>query len=81
LNKRYNALAYHRVKEMISAKSLRYYWIDGKRIPADIESKHWSYPQVWYLLTSLLFYSGDTFDLLEEENIITKNHILTPSQE
>jgi hypothetical protein len=30
---------------------------------------------------TLLFYSGDTFDLLEEENIITKNHILTPSQE
>jgi Reverse transcriptase (RNA-dependent DNA polymerase) len=46
LNKRRNALAYHRVREMISAKILGYYWIDGKRNPADIVSKHWSYPQV-----------------------------------
>jgi hypothetical protein len=28
----HNALAYYRVIEMISAKSLGYYWIDGKRI-------------------------------------------------
>jgi hypothetical protein len=54
LNKRHNTLAYHRVIEMISAKSLRYYWIDGKRIPADIEGNHWSYSQVWHLLKSLL---------------------------
>jgi hypothetical protein len=80
LNKRHNALAYHRVREMISAKILGYYWIDGKRNPADIVSKHCSYPQVWHLLKPLLYYSGDTFDLLEEKNINTKNHILTPSQ-
>jgi hypothetical protein len=35
-----NALAYHRVGEIISAKILGYYWIDGKRNPADIVSKH-----------------------------------------
>jgi hypothetical protein len=28
LNKRYNALSYHRVREMIAAKILEYYWID-----------------------------------------------------
>jgi hypothetical protein len=66
---------------MISAKSLGYYWINGKRTPADIEGNHWSYPQVWHLLKPLLLYSGDTFDLLEEENIITKNHIMPPSQD
>jgi hypothetical protein len=81
LNKRHNALAYQRVREMISSKILGYYWIDDKSNPADIVSKHWSYPQVWHLLKPILFYSGDTFDLLEEENIITKNHILTPSQQ
>jgi hypothetical protein len=48
LNKRHNALAYHRVREMISAKILGYYWIDGKRNPADIVSKHLRYPQVWH---------------------------------
>ena len=60
LNKRHNALAYHRVREMIAGKVLGYYWIDGKENPADIVSKHWSYPQVWHLLKPILFYSGNT---------------------
>jgi Reverse transcriptase (RNA-dependent DNA polymerase) len=81
LNKRHNALAYHRVREMISAKILGYYGIDGKRNPSDIVSKHWSYHQVWHLLKTTSFLFCDTFDLLEEENIIMKNHILTLSQE
>ena len=65
LNKRHNALSYHRVREMIAAKILGYYWIDGKNNPADIVSNHWGYPQVWHTLKSLLFYSGNTADLLE----------------
>jgi hypothetical protein len=59
LNKRHNALSYHRVREMIAANILGYYWIDGKLNPADIVSKYWSYPQIWHLLKPLLFYSGD----------------------
>jgi hypothetical protein len=43
LNKQHNALAYHRVCEMIAAKILGYYWIEGKANPADIVSKHWDY--------------------------------------
>jgi hypothetical protein len=73
LNKRHNALAYHCVREMIAAKILGYYWIDGKKNPADIVSKHWSYPQVWSLLKPLLFYSGDTLDLLDGEDITLQN--------
>jgi hypothetical protein len=65
LNKRHNALSYHMVREMIAAKSLGYYWIDGKLNPADIVSSHWSYPQIWALLKPLLFYSGDPRDLIE----------------
>jgi hypothetical protein len=80
LNKKHNALAYHRVREIISAKRLRYYRLDAKSNPADIVRKHWSYPQVGHLLKPLLFYSRHTFDLLEEENIIKENHIMTPSQ-
>jgi hypothetical protein len=68
LNKRHNALSYHRVREMIAAKILGYYWIDGKKNPSDIVSKHWSYPQVWHLLKPILFYSGDTSDLIDEED-------------
>jgi hypothetical protein len=54
---------------MIAAKILGYYWIDRKKNPADIVSKHWSYPQVGHLLKPLLFYSDDTKDLITyEEN-------------
>ena len=71
LNKRHNALSYHRVREMIAAKVLGYYWIERKKNPSDIVSKHWSYPQVWHLLKPILFYSGNTGNLIndaEEEN-------------
>ena len=45
---------------------LGYYWIDGKSNPADVVSKHWGYAQVWHLLKPLLFYSGDTSELVDE---------------
>jgi hypothetical protein len=54
LNKRHNALSYHCVREMIAARILGYYWIDGKLNPADIVSKHWAYPKIWHLLKPLL---------------------------
>ena len=66
LSKSHNALGYHRVREMIAAKVLGYYWIDGKSNPADVVSKHWGYAQVWHLLKPLLFYSGDTSELVDE---------------
>ena len=68
LSKRHNALSYHRVREAIAAKVISYFWIDGKNNPADIVSKHWSYPQVWHLLQPILFFSGDTSVLMKEIN-------------
>ena len=45
--------------------------------PADVVSKHWSYPQVWHLLKPLLFYSGNTSDLIDEdEKVEAKQQIL-----
>jgi hypothetical protein len=83
LIKRHNAFAYHRVREMIAANVLGYYWVDGKNNPADIVSKHWSYPQIWHLLKPLFFYSGNTQDLLDinEDNTIMDNKINASSQE
>jgi hypothetical protein len=65
-NKRHNALSYHHAREMIAAKILGYYWINGKSNPADIVSKHWGYQQIWHLLKTLLVYSGNTLDLVQE---------------
>jgi hypothetical protein len=75
VNKHHNALPYPHVREMIAAKILGYYWIDGKLNPADIVSKNWAYPQIWHLLKPLLFYSGDPGDLIEtaEENKVKAN--------
>jgi hypothetical protein len=68
LNKCHNALSYHWVREMIAAKVLGYYWINGKSNPADIVSKHWGYQQVWTLLKPpILFYSGDTTGILVDD--------------
>jgi hypothetical protein len=39
LNKRHNALAYHRVRKMIAGDILGYYCIDGKNNPADVVRK------------------------------------------
>jgi hypothetical protein len=64
LNKRHNALSYHRVMKMIAAKILGY-WIDGKKNPADVVSKHWGHQQVWHLLKPFLFFSGDTESYLD----------------
>jgi hypothetical protein len=63
LNKRHNTLSYHQVREMITAKTIGYYWIDRKLNPADIVSKHLACPQMWHLLKSLLFYLDDLGDL------------------
>jgi hypothetical protein len=73
LNKRHNALSYHRVREMIAAKILGYYWIYGKKNPADVARKHWGHQQV---LTTLYFFSGDTEIILDdgEEDIKEVNN-------
>jgi hypothetical protein len=66
LNKRHNAISYHRVREMIASKILGYNWIDGKKNPDDVVSKHWVHQQVWHLLKPLLFFSGDTESILDD---------------
>ena len=67
LSRRHNSLSYHRVREAIAGKDIRFFWIDGKNKPADIVSKHWSYPQVWHLLQPILFFSGNSRVLIKED--------------
>jgi hypothetical protein len=57
--------------------------VDGRKNPDDIVSKLWRYPQVWHLLKPLIFYSGNTHDLLsiKENNTIMDNKIHASSQE
>jgi hypothetical protein len=77
LSKRHNALAYRCVREMIAANILGYYLVDGKNNPDDFASKHWRYRQIWHLLKSLFFSSGNTQDMLnsKEDNTVMDNKI------
>ena len=75
LHKRHIALSWHRVRESIAAKILRFIHIPGAINPADMLSKHWGYQQTWPQLQALLFWKGDTADLLVEENNNSPNDI------
>ena len=68
LHKRHNALSFHRVREGIAARIAKFYHVASKSNPADILSKHWGYSQVWQLLQPLLFWEGDTSDLIPDDN-------------
>jgi len=67
LNKRHNALSYHRVREAVAAKILRFFHVSGQDNPADILSKHCGYAALWTHLKPLLFWLGDTTDCPEPE--------------
>ena len=60
LSKQHKALLYHRVREAIAAKIIKFFHIKGENNPVDIVSKHWGHAQVWQLIRPLLFYSGET---------------------
>ena len=67
LNKRHNALAYHRVREAVACKDmLGFYHIPGDKNPADILSKHWGFQQVWPQLKALLYWSGETQNISQQ---------------
>jgi hypothetical protein len=64
LNKRHNALSYHRVREAVACNGLLgFYHIPGDKNPADILSKHWGFQQVWPQLKTLLLWAGETKDI------------------
>ncbi len=65
LHKRHNALSFHRVREAVAMKIIGYYHIRSETNPSDVLSKHWGHSQVWPLLQCVLFWRGDTADLLD----------------
>ena len=67
LQKRHNALSYHRVREAIAAGITRFHHIRGEKNPADILSKHWDYSSVWPQMQPLLFWRGNTLDCRKDK--------------
>jgi hypothetical protein len=60
LSKRWNALSYHRVREAIAAKILRFHFIESKQNPSDILTKSLDHATAWPHIDTLLFRKGDT---------------------
>jgi hypothetical protein len=67
LHKRHNALSFHRVREGIAAGIAKFHHVKSNSNPADVLSKHWGHATAWPLLQPLLFWAGDTMDLVPSE--------------
>jgi hypothetical protein len=68
LHKRHNALSFHRVCEVIASGYVVLTYLPGKFNPADILSKHSGYQTIWPILKPILFFHGDTADLIQGED-------------
>jgi hypothetical protein len=66
LNKRHTILSFHQVCQAIASGFIKFFYIPGQENPADILSKHWGYSQIWDVLKPVLFWQGDTADLIED---------------
>ena len=73
LHKRHHALSFHRVREAVASKIIELHHIPGQSNPADILTKHWGYQQIWHLLGPLMFWTGPTNTLCNDEKTIKKN--------
>ena len=65
LNKRHLMLSWHYLREAIATGTYDYVHIPGKINPADILSKHWGYRNIWSMLKPILFWFGNTGELIE----------------
>jgi len=73
LHKRHTILSFHHVCEAIASGMIAFYHLPEEINPADTLSKHWGYTKIWSMLQPLLFWQGDTADLL---HWLMKEHLL-----
>jgi hypothetical protein len=64
LHKRHTALSFHRVRKAMAAGFIGFHHIPGSCNPADVLTKHWLYACIWYMLQPLLFWQGDTANIV-----------------
>jgi hypothetical protein len=68
LNKRHNALSYHRVCEAVAANFINFMHVEGVCNPSDIFTKFLGWNKFWPLVRPLLFWKGET---LQDSTITT----------
>ena len=67
LHKRHSALSFHRVREAIAARVIAYYHVRSQANVSDMLSKHWGYVETWPLLRTLMFWRGDTINIVHDD--------------
>jgi hypothetical protein len=70
LNKRHNALAYHRVREAVAAKVMYFQHVSGKINVSDIFTKFLPWTTFWPLVQPLLFWKGETMQSMDITPVI-----------
>ena len=58
LSKRYNILAFHRVREAVDAKIIDFPWIQSEYNLSDMLSKHWEHIKIFPMIQKLLITCG-----------------------
>ena len=58
LNKRHNALSYHRVREAIASNVLWFFYLKSKDNPSDVLTKFCGHATFWPLIKPFLFWRG-----------------------
>ena len=71
LDKHHNILAFHRVREVIAAKIMAFYWIQSAYNLSDMLSKHWDHSSVYPMILKLLITRGN-ITLISKEATVEK---------
>jgi hypothetical protein len=81
LNKRHNALSYHRVRECIAMDIIHFMHVKGQNNPSDVLTKFLGYNKLRPLIQPLLFWKGETMlnDNKPIPHIIHDLHSSSPS--
>jgi hypothetical protein len=70
LHKRHNVLSFHYVCKVIASGYIVLTYLPGKFNLADILSKHWGYQTMWPILKPIVFFHGDTADLIQDDDTV-----------
>ena len=81
LTKRHNILAFHRVREAITAILMAFYWIQSAFNLSDMLSKHWDHPAVYPMILKLLITRGNITLIPREAAQEKEKEILKPQPE
>jgi hypothetical protein len=73
LHKQHNALSFHCVREAIASKYVLRMHLSGKANPSNILSKHWGHQAIYPILRPILFFSRNTADLIDDNEMTFVN--------